>query len=388
MVNESEEELLEKWFLIRNISSGTQKTYMLAVNDFKNLLGKDLDVLIKEAKVENLSQIEIMDRKVTLNLLKFKKHLIETGKAPSTTNLYYSAIVSFYKAFQIILPNIKMDRGDIGLEKNMGKRMQREDILKLVGVAPPRERALIYLMALSGMGQQEARDLKIKKILDAASDAINVQLNDVYDLFSNETQVLKEVLVLSIRRKKVKYKHQTCLPPEATREIINYLKERCHGRNDNIRIKDKYDTVFVNNKGAELSRDSIVTNFRRIGWEAGFEKEKGGYSYWRSHSLRKYFISKMINKSGDKTIADYMAGHAINRQDRTYWEANPEDLKKLYVKALPHLSLDKAKVRDVDSDALKDYEKRIVALEKDKIDYKELFNDPEFVKDLLELMNG
>ena len=387
MVDE-EKLLLEKWFLIRNISSSTQETYMQAVNDYISLLGKNLSELLKEAKEENLSTIEIMDRKVTLNLLRFKKHLKESGKAPTTVNLYYSAIISFYKAFQIILPNIKMDKGDIGLDKNMGKRMERKDILNLIGVAPPREKALIYLMALSGMGQQEARDLKINKFLDAASQAINVDLKDVPDLFSHEEQVQEEVLTIFIRRKKVNYKHLTFIPPEASREIINYLKERNFGRNKNIRIKSKNDNLFVNNRGAELSRDSIVTNFRRIGLEAGFEKEKGSYSYWRSHSLRKYFISKIINKSGDKTIADYMAGHAINNQDRTYWEANPKDLKKLYLEALPHLSIDQVKVNDIDSDTLKDYEKRIENLEKEKIDYKELLNNPEFLKDLLEVVNG
>jgi len=49
----------------------------------------------------------------------------------------------------------------------------------------------------------------------------------------------------------------------------------------------KYDRIFVNNQGEELSRDSIVTNFRRIGQEAGFEKENGCYSFWRSHALWK-----------------------------------------------------------------------------------------------------
>jgi len=77
-----------------------------------------------------------------------------------------------------------------------------------------------------------------------------------------------------------------------------------------------------------LSRDSIVTNFRRIGLETGFEKEKGCYSYWRSHSLRKYFITTVINKGGNKTFADYMAGHVINSQDRTYWKPSVDDLKK------------------------------------------------------------
>jgi len=58
------------------------------------------------------------------------------------------------------------------------------------------------------------------------------------------------------------------------------------------------------------------------------------------------------------------------------------------LKVLPHLSIDHAKVRDVDSDTLKEYENRIAALEKEKIDYKELLNNPEFLKDLLELMKG
>jgi len=82
MVSEEDKLLLEKWFLIRNISSGTQKTYMQAVNDYMSLLGKNLSELLEEAKEENLSTIEIMDRMVTLNLLRFKKHLKESGKAP------------------------------------------------------------------------------------------------------------------------------------------------------------------------------------------------------------------------------------------------------------------------------------------------------------------
>ena len=98
-----------------------------------------------------------------------------------------------------------------------------------------------------------------------------------------------------------------------------------------------------------MSRDSIVTNFRRIGQEAGFEKEKGCYSFWRRPALRKYCISTIINKTAEKTIADYMAGHSISSQDKTYWLANPEDLKQHYIKALPYLSIDGAKIRDVES---------------------------------------
>ncbi|WP_321421915.1 hypothetical protein [uncultured Methanobacterium sp.] len=143
-------------------------------------------------------------------------------------------------------------------------------------------------------------------------------MKSLNDLYSHEELILKEVLVPTIRRKKVKYRHQTFSPPELTRELINYLKERCYGRNENIKVHSIYDKIFVNKHGGELSCDSIVTNFRRTGQEVGFTKENGSYAFWRSHAMRKYFISKIINKTGEKIIADYMARHKISEQDRTY----------------------------------------------------------------------
>ena len=106
-----------------------------------------------------------------------------------------------------------------------------------------------------------------------------------------------------------------------------------------------------------MSRDSIVTNFRNTGIKAGFKKEKNAYSFWRSHSLRKYFISTFINKKGEKIIADFMAGHQISEMDRTYWQANPQDLKKMYIDALPALSLDEANIKDYESEEFREVKK-------------------------------
>ena len=357
IMDSDDEDLVEQWFNIKNISSGTQKSYRIGLRYFIEITNKKPSELIEEAEAEEYAGIRPRKRNVNKYLLIFKKYLEDSGIAPSTTILYFSSIKSFYKAFDITIPIIKLTTGDIGLEKNIGKPLTRKDIHKLISVASPREKAIIYLMALSGMGQQEARDLKISKLINSASSAIGKDLDDVYDLFKFEDEVLSEILTLEITRKKVKYKHHTFLPPEATREIITYLKERCYGRNKKIRIKTNDETIFVSNYGGRLSRDSIVTNFRRIGTMAGLKRENGSYSYWRSHALRKYFITTIINKIGAKTIADYMAGHKINDQDRTYWKADPEDLKQHYIKALPYLSLDKAKVKDVHSKEFKKFMK-------------------------------
>lgn len=201
-------------------------------------------------------------------------------------------------------------------------------------------------MAMTGMGQQEARDLTIRKFIESASSAIGKEIDDVYDLFKFEDEILQEILTLNITRQKTSYSYITFIPPETSREIINYLKKRCYGGNENIRVENNSEPIFASKYGGQMSRDSIVTNFRNTGIKAGFKKEKNAYSFWRSHSLRKYFISTFINKKGEKVIADFMAGHKINDMDRTYWQANPEDLKNMYIDAFPALSLDAAGVND------------------------------------------
>ncbi|MBZ2164494.1 tyrosine-type recombinase/integrase [Methanobacterium spitsbergense] len=360
-----DENLIEEWFLKRNISSGTQIAYKRSLKLYTGIINKEVHELIEEAEKQEVKGILFRKRNINIYLLKYRKYLENSELAPSTSNLYFYAIKSFYKAFHIFLPEIEIPKGDIGLDKNIGKPLTRKDIHKLISVSPPRERALIYLMTLSGMGQREARDLTLRKLLSFASSAIEKDLDDVYDLFKFEDELLKEILTLDITRSKSKIRHHTFMPPECTREVITYLKERCYGRNKKIRIKNNDDTVFVSNYGSRLSRDSVVTNFRRMGEKAGFKREKGTYSFWRAHSLRKYFISIIINKMREKIFADYMVGHKINDQDRTYWKADPADLKKHYLEVLPYLSLDKAKVKDVESKEFKEYIEK--SREKDEV---------------------
>lgn len=360
-----EENLLEQWFLVRNISSGTQVIYKHAMKLYTDLNNRNIDELIQEAEEDQESGIQPRLRRVTQCLLKFKKYLEKSDLAPSTTNLYFYAIKSFYKSFDIMMIEIKLPRGDICLEKNKGKLLTKKDIHKLISVARPREKALIYLMALSGMAQQEARDLTLRQMIKFASMAIDKDLDDVYDLFKFEDEIIKEIVTLEITRKKVKIRHHTFIPPEAFREIIVYLKERCYGRNEKIKIESIDDFVFVNIYGKKLGRDSIVTNFRNLGTKAGLKREKGAYSYWRSHAMRKYFISAFINKLGAKILGDYMAGHKIDDLDRAYWGANPEDLKNYYIQVFPRLSLDDAKVRDFESKEFTEYIEK--SKEKDEI---------------------
>jgi len=386
---DSDQIVFETWVLRQGLEKSTFKTYLQCLKKYCEVTGMTPVELITEAEAEEESGIRMRNRRINLHLLKFRKALEDENKAPSTINLYYYAIRSFYDAMDIELPRIRRPSGDICLEQNYGRLITRKELRALVSMAPPREKALIYLMALSGMAQAEARRLTIRKFLDAAGDAIGRELKTVEDLFEAEDELREEIITLDIVRKKVNYRYMTFIPPEATREIINYLKERMYGRNEKIRVRDYEGALFVKRNGEDIDRDIIVTNFRRIGLEAGFKKRDGAYSFWRAHALRKYFISTIINKIGDKILADFLAGHKISDVDRAYWYMDPEDLKRRYMKALPYLSIDGVEVRTIED---RDYRRlreveRIYNQMKDEIRKTEtliqLFRDhPEF-KELL-----
>lgn len=385
---------IDTWAFNKNLEESTLKTYLKILNKFCDINNLSPAELILEADSEEDKGIKLRDRKINIHFIKFKKQLIEEGKAENTINLYINAIKSFYFALDIQLPKIKTSRGDICLEKNYGKLISREELLKLINVAPSRERALIYLMALSGMSQKEARQLRLETFFDAAGKAINKEINSVLDLFEYEEMILNEVLTLEIVRTKVNYRYITFIPPEATIQIINYLRERMFGRNQKIRVKSIKLPIFVKNNGEPADCDIIVTNFRRLGLMAGFKKKEGAYSFWRAHSLRKYFISTIINEIRYKDEANFMAGHTISNVDRAYWFVNPKKLKEIYLKALPFLSIDNAKVIDVKTDDVK----RIEELEHVQADMKEsmlktmpifeaLKNNPDIMEALNNRMN-
>lgn len=340
-----DEKLVEKWFKIRNISSGTQKSYVIALKYYVEVTNKTPKELIEEAK-EEVSHIVPRKRTVYKYLLEFKNYLDNSKLSPSTEKLYFYAIVSFYKAFDLsIVNNILKCPGDLRLEKNRDNYLTREEICQLITVSPPREKAIIHLAALSGIGQQEVRNLKIKQLLIFAGQAIGNELDDVYDLFLFEEEVLSKFLTIELIRNKNNEKYHIIIPPEASRDIITYLKDRCYGKNEKIRIKNNDDTIFVNTLGNKLSGDSVVTNLRNLGEKAGFKKEKNVYSFWRFQTLRKYFVSTIINKIGKQIIAYYIAGLRIDYKDRNYWNKNPEVLKKHYIEFLPFLSVDNAQIK-------------------------------------------
>lgn len=347
-------DLAEKLFINKNLSESTQSLYTLGLKQYCDLTGKTLEELLDEAEDEEENIPRLRKRKIDSYLPRFKKSLEERKLAPQTIKVYVSAVKTFYKYYKITIPEVSTDVSDICLEKNEGKLLTKEEIQKMVEIAPIRDKTMIYLMAMTGMAQAEVRNLTIKKFLDAASDALDKKIKTVENLFEYEKELNEVVLSLLITRKKVKYRYHSFIPPEVTKNIIYYLKERSYGRNEKIRITDVRKELFVTHHGEKLTKSGVSSNFNRIGKKLGFTAiEKGAYGFWRSHGLRKYFISTIINNTGDHILADYLVGHKIDKTKRAYWKADPEKLKAKYMEVVGYLSVDESKFKVFESEEFK-----------------------------------
>lgn len=383
--------ILEKWFTRNGLAEGTRKIYKISISEYRDFVGKSLSDLIDEAENEQEKSIKPMKRAVNEYLFSFKDFLDKKGYAPGSVNHKIAAIKSFYKAYDIHIINLKTHQGDTVLEKNRGKLLTKKDIQMMLDVSNARDRAMIYLMALTGMAQNEVRHLTIRQFIKYAGQAINRDINTIEDIFEHEDEILEEILIFEIVRKKVNYRHHVLLPPEVTRPIIAYLKERYHNRNKNRHIRTLDDPIFVTNKGSMMTRTGIGSEIKRIGKLVGFKSEQeGSYSYWRPHAFRKYFISTIIRATGDKLLADYLVGHKIDDTLRSYWIIQPEELKEKYLSVYEELSLDNVKVKtlytdqDIENKILK-RDKTINKLQKEMQIIQNIFNDPEFIKDYVEI---
>ncbi len=371
----SNDSKIKYWYSTYGLKPKTQHIYDIALRKYCELVGKTPTELINEAISEVKSGKLPYECKFANYIVQFKDKLIADDLAPMSQAVSLTAIKSFYSVYNITVPSHSCRiKHALPLTDNIKNYLTTEDVVKLIrNAASLRDKAMILLMATSGMARNEIINLHIKDI--------------TFEKISNTAEI---GIIYHIRRQKTSVDYTTFCSPEAVVAIKTYLEERnripqnvspCHYLPlDKLKIKGDNDYLFVDyTYGTKLNLAAFDSIFRRLSDKMGYYGGKGKLRKSRSHALRKYFASTLENAGMPKNKVDYLLGHHRSGNELAYFRVDVEVLKKLYIDYLEFLTFDKVirihSIKTEDEKRLAEVETRNKQLEAQMNDMQAILNE-------------
>jgi integrase len=213
-----------------------------------------------------------------------------------------------------------------------------EEIKKMVDVADLRDKAIILLMASSGMRLGAVPPLKIKDL---------TEINNFGGLYQIEVY------------KKYKEQYTTYCTPEARKAIDDYLdyRRRCgECIQDNTplfrKLFDKYDSIqtahpipiatsTIKHIVQELlNKTGIRAPVKLTEEEIAAGKNSKKTSLPAIHGFRKFVVSNMIRAKLEYNARETLVGHTLKSLDISYDRREQDEFLEEYIKAIDYLTID------------------------------------------------
>ena len=320
-------------------SKATALRYRDSLKKFTDYIGKTPQQIYDEYQRPNT-----IDKKFKIFYAQYLKGLIgdmqERGYSPSSIGTTVNIVKSFFKYSDLPLGFVPSGSGRIEFHN---KDINRSEILQVMKIASPRERAFFCLMAQSGLRPSTIVTLKIKdveNILDenpSVPSLIRVKKENTKGKFSEYfTFVGKD----SISNLKDYFKTRAKLSPE------DYLFTMM-GKEDNPLNAGVESHLFE--RLAKKLRARGVIDFKTSTKELPLkiETKNGSHerkfltrSEFRLYNLRKFF-RKYAGLAGLDFVNFWMGHLSACGVDLHYFSKEVEHHRQVYKeKAMPHLRLD------------------------------------------------
>ena len=330
---------IKRWFRDTNAAPATQHNFYHAMQQYTEFLNMTPEQILDEAEEE--MGFPARKRQLKDHILDFREHIQNRGVADSTVKNRIASIRSFYVSNEILFPKIRGEKSKsiVGNDKIPSK----EDLQECLNVCDPLEKAVMLTGISSGLSANEIRNIKLQ------------QFKDGYD---PETGIT----VISMRRHKTEVDFLTFLSPEASKAIIEYLEYRDRplkavGSRRRTQVEKQRTTpdsyLFIprgvcqkytethDEEERKITEDSFLKLYRGISEKARKNSKTGVYNYIRSHTMRKYFNSALLNAGCDSFSVEFWMGHALDDTQQAYFRANIESQKEMYMKYIPYLTIQK-----------------------------------------------
>jgi site-specific recombinase XerD len=181
----------------------------------------------------------------------------------------------------------------------------------------PRDRAIIIVLAQSGMDLNTLVNMKYKTVQAA--------------LEKEETPVMLELF-----RQKAAQPYFSFMGSEGIEALRAYLQDL--GQRG-IELKPD-DPLWLTEKKREPMTEYNVQKVLRICAEkAGLINGEDRYNLAGGHAIREFFSSALTEARVPKTYIDEMLGHTLNGIDSAYFKGSPDAIRSEYARAYESLTL-------------------------------------------------
>lgn len=308
----------------RNLSKEREKQYNTVFNELFFLLGKTPSQLLKETKDEQQPYLDnnglprildMSDRKINSYQFLYHKYLSDKNNAETTKKEKINTFRTFFREYYIDLPRtIKFH--------TRPNRLRISDIPTWTDVKNSlnfcknyREKAIISMIATSGIRESDITRFTIQNFLNATAIYHNGKLNDL--LTKNPFEIVPCYDFMPIKTINQGNLCITFNTGECSYYIFEYLKERI---NAGYSVNPD-DALFRGLEYPHFMKPAVILRmFQRLNKELKLGKDKNGiYGKFRSHNLRKLFSTTCrrnitrINVNTDKyselDVVSIFTGH-------------------------------------------------------------------------------
>ena len=257
-------------------------------------------------------------------ILAYREWLYNTYNV-STAQLYLTAILTFYRHFEITIPPLPY-YSTKGLKKtppvNYDDLPDRELLSECIQITSPLVTALIMFMSSSGISRIDVLNLTINDYLKATSeyhqhqDSVKYAIRDMQD-----TDIIP---IFHLQRQKTGQNYFTFCSHEAVKSINTYLLTRT-------------ETLTRERPLFKIHERYLNTIFERLNGHFQLGKV-GNYNRLRPHMLRKYHASQLAESGMSTEHINLLQGRKVQGiAHEHYIRINPETLREEYINALPYL---------------------------------------------------
>jgi integrase len=339
-----QDHIIIEWLDTLNPKPNTERNYLLAMQAFTEWVDKSPTELLTEAEQEVREGKLMRERNIKRYLIGFRKYMQDAGYAPISVKNYLTGVKSFYRLFDVEIPTLPRTGNKARPLERHSKIPTKEDIQHVLTICAPLEKAVVLCGVSSGL---------------SANEIINLKVGTFKKGYDPET----EITTLQLRREKVGYDFVTFLSPEASRAIWAYLeyrerkakttiteirkrfdKQRVYSDNDYLFIGRQIPYEYLDTQDEEmrkLEQHSFMKLYRAIAMKSGKCAPLGNWNLIRSHNMRKYFNSALLNAGCDSFHVEYFMGHTLDDTKSAYFRASPEKLREIYQKYVPYLTIQK-----------------------------------------------